>query len=42
MMHRRRLYDKYLEYERRKAALPPMSSQEYEAAVREICRELVI
>ena len=42
MMHRRRLYDKYLEYERRKAALPPMSSQEYEAAIREICRELGI
>jgi uncharacterized protein (DUF2384 family) len=42
MMHRRRLYDKYREYERRKKALPPMSSEEYERAVREICRELGI
>ena len=42
MMHRRRLYDKYLEYERRKKALPPMSPEEYEAAIREICRELGI
>ena len=42
MMHRRRLYDKYLEYERRKRELPPMSSQEYEAAIREICMELGI
>lgn len=33
---------KWEEYKRRKAALPPMSSQEYEAAIREICRELKI
>jgi hypothetical protein len=35
-------YERLLEYERRKKALPPMSSQEYEAAIREICRELRI
>ena len=34
--------NKWAEYERRKKALPPMSSQEYEAAIREICRELGI
>lgn len=42
MMHRRRLYDKYLEYERRKKALPPMSPEEYERVVKEICMELGI
>jgi len=42
MMHRRRLYDKYLEYERRKRELPPMSPEEYERVVKEICRELGI
>ena len=42
MMHRRRLYDKYLEYERRKRELPPMSAEEYERVIREICRELGI
>lgn len=41
-MHRRRLYDKYLEYERRKRELPPMSPEEYERVVKEICRELRI
>jgi hypothetical protein len=30
MMHRRRLYDKYLEYERRKRELPSMSTKDYE------------
>jgi len=34
--------NKWAEYERRKRELPPMSAQEYEAAVREICRELGI
>lgn len=34
--------NKWAEFERRKRALPPMSPQEYERAVREICRELGI
>jgi hypothetical protein len=34
--------NKWAEFERRKMALPPMSPKEYERAVREICRELVI
>ncbi len=34
--------NKWAEYERRKKALPPMSSEEYERAVREICEELKI
>ena len=42
MKQRRDLYERYLEYERRKKELPPMSSEEYEAAIREICRELGI
>ena len=42
VMQRMTSYERLLEYERRKAALPPMSSQEYEAAIREICRELGI
>ena len=42
MKQRRDLYERYLEYERRKKALPPMSAQEYERAIREICRELGI
>ena len=42
MKQRRDLYERYREYERRKKALPPMSSEEYEAAIREICRELRI
>ena len=42
MKQRRDLYERYREYERRKKALPPMSPEEYERAVREICRELGI
>jgi len=42
MKQRRDLYERYLEYERRKKALPPMSSEEYERVVKEICRELGI
>ena len=42
MKQRRDLYERYLEYERRKKALPPMSPEEYERAIREICRELGI
>ena len=42
MKQRHDLYERYLEYERRKKALPPMSSEEYERAIREICRELGI
>ena len=42
MKQRRDLYERYREYERRKKALPPMSSEEYERAIREICRELKI
>jgi len=34
--------NKWAEYERRKKALPPMSSEEYERVIREICRELGI
>lgn len=34
--------NKWAEYERRKKALPHMSAEEYEAAIREICRELGI
>jgi len=34
--------NKWAEYERRKRELPPMSPQEYEAAIKEICRELRI
>ena len=34
--------NKWAEFERRKRALPPMSAEEYERAVREICRELGI
>ncbi len=34
--------NKWAEYERRKRELPPMSAEEYERAVREICRELGI
>lgn len=42
-MQRMTYYERLLEYERRKKALPPMSSEEYEAAaLREICRELGI
>lgn len=42
VMQRMTYYERLLEYERRKKALPPMSPQEYEAAIREICRELGI
>jgi hypothetical protein len=42
VMQRMTYYERLLEYERRKKELPPMSAQEYERAVREICRELVI
>jgi hypothetical protein len=42
VMQRMTYYERLLEYERRKRELPPMSSQEYEAAIREICRELGI
>ena len=42
VMQRMTYYERLLEYERRKKALPPMSSQEYEAAIREICEELGI
>ena len=42
MKQRRDLYERYREYERRKKALPPMSSEEYERAIREICEELRI
>ena len=34
--------NKWAEYERRKKALPPMSPEEYERVVKEICRELRI
>ena len=33
-------YERLLEYERRKRELPPMSAEEYERVVKEICREL--
>ena len=42
VMQRMTYYERLLEYERRKKELPPMSAQEYERAVREICRELGI
>jgi hypothetical protein len=42
VMQRMTYYERLLEDERRKKALPPMSPQEYERAVREICRELGI
>jgi hypothetical protein len=42
VMQRMTYYERLLEYERRKKELPPMSAEEYERAVREICRELVI
>jgi hypothetical protein len=42
VMQRMTYYERLLEYERRKKALPPMSAEEYERAVREICRELGI
>ena len=42
MKQRRDLYERYREYERRKKALPPMSAEEYERAIREICEELRI
>jgi hypothetical protein len=41
-MQRMTYYERLLEYERRKKELPPMSAEEYERAVREICRELGI
>jgi hypothetical protein len=42
VMQRMTYYERLLEYERRKKALPPMSSEEYERAIREICEELRI
>jgi len=42
VMQRMTYYERLLEYERRKKELPPMSAEEYERAVREICRELGI